>query len=918
MASRFLNGPKPGFAGKAASLGANEGNPKAAPKPKPKPKTKSVPLPASLNPKGDTRLVPVRAHTRTIKTKPLAPKPVKPAKAATPPKGPSLQPGKTQGPRTRNTPFYPGQKPSRIQVKYGPRGGGVVARIPVYEVGKAGPSGDTKSQLNSAQLATAKKAGVQKTAGMKALEGAVHPLTDLSRMATGERSFKLKGAASDVANIASNFVTPEKAVGAAGVFGLGKAFRGAKVAKDVAEAGKAAPVAKAAATAAKIPPRGTLSNAERLTQLTGLGVDRGVAESLTHSETSLKGFKRSVAEAGNPQARAYEAKKLAGQQRLHDQHLAAAKSSLRKGVAPAAKDVAVFRGAVSGKTARAELKRMGENEKVGAKLDNPNFGKSARQVRAEQEAGYSAERSKRAAKVNQIYNNTSLSVAEREAAANAVLRGPLPKPEWRGMQDLPPSVLDGMKSMIMEHPTLMPFQKRTLVGAVNKAAEGIVPTNSELNLIETTFGKDHADAFRKLAANPSRLKDFAFEVGNIPRSIMASVDISGLLRQGIGAVTNHPIITGKNLGGMMHALRSESFYHESMGAIAKRANAPLYHEGGLAVTDLEEIGGREEAFASNLAEKLTGLGNRNRSPVRWSGRAYTYLLSRTRADIFDHYVAQYAKTGTNVHDPEFLKGLANMINSFTGRGYSLGGLARGTSGKALNTVLFSPRLMASRFDLLNPVYYAKMPKGMRLLALRHSLVTVGLIMSTLELARLGGLKVGLDPRSADFAKIKVGNTRIDIAAGYQQVVRVLAQLISGKSVSSSSGQVVNLRSGKYGQKSATDVLTTFFEGKESPLASMVSDWALRGGKNSIGQKMTLKSEAYGHLTPLLFQDARDIYKEKHGGLNGLAWAAGGYALGSLGVGMQTYGPPPAKSSGGSSGSRFLPGSSSGNGSRFLP
>jgi len=320
----------------------------------------------------------------------------------------------------------------------------------------------------------------------------------------------------------------------------------------------------------------------------------------------------------------------------------------------------------------------------------------------------------------------------------------------------------------------------------------------------------------------------------------------------------------------------------------------MYHVGGLQVTNLEEIGNREEAFASNLAEKLTGLGNRNRSFVRWSGRAYTLFLSKARADIFDYYVAQFAKTGTNVHDQEFLKGLGAMVNSITGRGWSLGGLARNESGKALNTVLFSPRLMASRFDMFNPVYYAKMPRKLRLLALRHSLVTVGAIMTTLELARLSGAKVGVDPRSADFAKIKVGNTRIDVAAGYQQVVRVLAQIIVGQSVSSSTGEVVNLRSGKYGQKTTTDVLTTFFQNKESPLFSVGSDYLLRGGQNSIGQKVTPQSEAYQHLSPLLIQDVRDIYNEKHGGMNGLAAAFGGYAVGSVGLGMQTYGPGPSK------------------------
>jgi len=44
------------------------------------------------------------------------------------------------------------------------------------------------------------------------------------------------------------------------------------------------------------------------------------------------------------------------------------------------------------------------------------------------------------------------------------------------------------------------------------------------------------------------------------------------------------------------------------------------------------------------------------------------------------------------------------------------------------------------------------------------------------------------------------------------------------------------------------------------------------------------------MIPLLAQDSYDLYKSKHGGMNGIAAAFGGYAVGSVGLGMQTYGP----------------------------
>lgn len=538
-------------------------------------------------------------------------------------------------------------------------------------------------------------------------------------------------------------------------------------------------------------------------------------------------------------------------------------------------------------------------------------------TRKAQAAGYKPVRGSREAAIQAIYSNPSLSVAEREHRANAALRGALPKVYFDGFKDLTPDTLERMKELVMEHPTLRGYDKKTVTKALDNAYRGETPTDSELDKIQTVFGKDTRDSLAKYGAEISKWKDAFYEVGNIPRSLMSSVDLSAVLRQGLGAVVNHPIITARNLPGMLRASKSEEFYQARVAARAARPNAPKYEIGRLAVTDLENIGKREEQFASNLAEKLTGLGKRERSPVRWSGRAYTDFLAETRADIYDHYDALFARAGRDVHDPKFIKGLSTMINSITGRGFALGPLARGEAGKVLNTVFFSPNLMASRFDLLNPWYYGKMPRELRLLALRHNLATVGAIASTLELARLAGLHVGLDPRSADFAKIKVGNTRYDLAGGYQQTVRMLWQVAVGQSKSSKTGEVVNLRSGKYGQKTVTDVLTNFFENKESPLAGTFSDFVLRGGRNTIGQKMTPGRLAQENLTPMLWGDLKDIYNEKHGGVNGVAWALGVAPLSALGVGVQTYPPQaPSKATPGGGSTSYFGGSGGGGGSYF--
>ena len=106
---------------------------------------------------------------------------------------------------------------------------------------------------------------------------------------------------------------------------------------------------------------------------------------------------------------------------------------------------------------------------------------------------------------------------------------------------------------------------------------------------------------------------------------------------------------------------------------------------------------REEAFMSNLAEKIPGFGHL----ARGSDRAYTGFLNKLRADVFDDLVSKAKLTGSD--NPNMAKDIATFVNAATGRGSLPAALEK--AAPALNGVFFSPRLMASRLTLLNPVYY---------------------------------------------------------------------------------------------------------------------------------------------------------------------------------------------------------------------
>lgn len=737
----------------------------------PKPKG-WVPLPPSLNPKGDTRFPPaapttrviqVRAHSRAI--------PVNTQRAGAASKAPKA--------RESYKPFYKGQQPSRFETQFSPiptlASGKPTAtqrtvKVPVYTLGKAGKAGQQGLEGVGGVVVTPEQAqaqlGTTPTVAMALLNSTVHPLTDLSKQATGETPFKLGGAASDVANIASNFVPVGKAAGIIGGLRGLKALKDAKVGVDAVEAAKVAETAPAEA-----------------------------------------------------------------------------------------KDV--LRGTFKG----------------------------ARNVRGKQEAGYSVERSKRAAAANVHLSNQALPPDERLRLAKQELKGELPKIDFQGMKVLDDEALTKLQTHILDHPHLMPFQKITASTALANAMAGKVPTKSELTLLEHVFGKTTADSLGKIHANP--IKDTILSALNVPRSIMASFDLSAPFRQGLLVSTRHPKIFAQNFKPMVKAFGSEKVYHATLEEIHARPTYPMMLSAKLSLTELgHAVGGREEQFASDIAEKIPGVGH----GIRASGRAYTGFLDKTRADVFDHLIQRAQDQGINVQDEKFLKSLGTYINSATGRG-NLGHFQE--AGKVLNTFFFSPKLLASRLNFLNPIYYMRLDPFARKEALRSAVQLAGTLSTLLALAsQVPGVKVVTDPRNPDWGKIKLGNTRFDIAGGFQQPLRLFAQLVTGTAISSTTGKKLALTAGQFGQPTRLDLFLRFFEGKESPIASLATDF-LRNS-NQVGQKFTWKTEVAQRMIPLLAQDSYDLYNQKHGGMNGLAAAFGGYAVGSVGLGMQTYGPRPPK------------------------
>jgi hypothetical protein len=269
-----------------------------------------------------------------------------------------------------------------------------------------------------------------------------------------------------------------------------------------------------------------------------------------------------------------------------------------------------------------------------------------------------------------------------------------------------------------------------------------------------------------------------------------------------------------------------------------------------------KIGGSEEMFQSNLADKFI-------PGVHRSSRAYSAFLGKLRADHLNNMIDDYAKSGIDItKDDVKLKALGDFINDATGKG-NFGEYGKGTMGKVLNEAFFAPNLMASRVNMykrwLDPRTYSNADPILRKQALKSLIATVGFGTAVGELAKLAGAEVSNDPKSSDFRKIKIGNTRIDPYSGFQQYAVGASRLLSGHMTSSKSGKDFDLTSGKFGMPSRASVVSQFAQNKLAPIPSLV--WSWMEGTDWNGQPFELKKAMLDRTVPIVMQDLYELQKE---------------------------------------------------------
>jgi hypothetical protein len=340
-------------------------------------------------------------------------------------------------------------------------------------------------------------------------------------------------------------------------------------------------------------------------------------------------------------------------------------------------------------------------------------------------------------------------------------------------------------------------------------------------------------------------------IANIPKSTLTSVlHFSAMGVQGWGMMGTAEFY--KAAYEQFKYFGDPKAYRDLQASIIGHPDYKYAIDGKLSLTKLgDKLTTREEAIQSSILEHIPLV----KVLVKASSRSFTGFLNYVRFNRFASLLDSARLRGEDVTIGSRVNtDIAKTVNDFTGRGNLGSGDKYGSVAPGLNAFFFSPRKISATMEMFDPVRYLdpKISPTARMGALRQLSGSLIATAGILSLARLAGASVDLNPTSSNFAKMKVGNTTIDPTGGNSTYIRLLARIISGKSISQ-SGKVTTLNSGAFGGQTKADDALGFFRGKLSPIAATIADVYFYG-QTATGEKVTVPYEVQDKLSPVVISD----------------------------------------------------------------
>jgi hypothetical protein len=447
---------------------------------------------------------------------------------------------------------------------------------------------------------------------------------------------------------------------------------------------------------------------------------------------------------------------------------------------------------------------------------------------------------------------------------------------------------------------------------------------SELNRMVIQTELDNR-SFGQLVAD--RTNDLLF---NVSRTLMTSADVGTIGRQTQLVAFTRPGVWAKSLPSHFafakkHAERVQARVENHPDydvAVRAKMNFGSWQEGAT----FDQM---NEEMRSEILRLIPGVGKVTAAVVDASIRAYVSGINSVRMPYFSllyrtligerkGFSAKLTNKlgGIGLGTQKEIEYLAKHVEVMTGRG-NLGAAAN--SADFLSKLLFSPRYWLSRLQVIGhfPVmavdlmtgfkFYPETRAARKVVAMEYARMVIGVAVYYNFLSMVKHLRgwdddemyIEEDPRSSDFGKVKIGNTRIDPMAGMLQnlvfVSRTGSWMLRGTEFGREAidgdkikgGELMNMRDavGNPAQSGDTMGGTTLkmIQTKLAPWPSAI--WNVMAGEDAVGNRVQLETEMLGLYLPLSQVEMYNAMRE-HGANPGMIYSA----INLLGWGVSTYGP----------------------------
>jgi len=371
---------------------------------------------------------------------------------------------------------------------------------------------------------------------------------------------------------------------------------------------------------------------------------------------------------------------------------------------------------------------------------------------------------------------------------------------------------------------------------------GAVPTTSRLRELDKVFGENFGKNVIHMHGGIGQVgMDKLENLANDTKSLRAGMDLSIPLRNSSGLI--HTREYWKSAKEMMKATFSKDAAEKMMTDIKLDPDLKKFENMGVSFPK------NEEYLMSDRVNRLPG--------YKQTARGIDLFQTKLRLDTAKRLTKNIE--AMNLPGDEFeeaMQGMVGFVNNATGRG-SLGKFGE-KNAHILNTAFFSPRFQASRMHLLNPRNYLNANPVVRKEYAKSALATLGYGYTTLNLMKtLYGGTIEKDPRSSDYMKLKVGDTRFEPWAGFQQYVTFLSRMATGERKSNTSGKITEM--GKdFGSKGRLDTVVDFTRSKVSPLVGAAANFIDK--KDMVGQEVTGPSTLVSLAAPMFLETVKEVQK----------------------------------------------------------